>query len=404
MLSYSARGAHVVRAVTLAALLGACREPVAFADRATSATNVPVDFPQAGATVAWNQLARDLVVKYGTNVPASIRMFALLSVAQYNAIARAENASSGPLHPGEKGAIAGASAAVLSYIYPLETSSLESLVDQQGASPGTPGSVRENFSAGEAIGRAVAAGLIARASTDRFFEPFTGTVPVCDSCWVAASGTLPGFATLGQAKPYFLTSGAQFRPAPPPAFSTPAFAAALAEVRQIADTRTTEQDSIAKFWALPVGTIGAQGFFNRLASELAVSFRRSERETAHAFALLNMAAFDAIVASHEAKYFYWLLRPSQADPLISRAIGLPNFPAYPSNHSALAASAATVLGAIFPSERRQLDALAEEGAISRLYGGIHYRFDTEAGLSLGRKVAAWVLAHDVVGHEPFELP
>jgi hypothetical protein len=62
-----------------------------------------------------------------------------------------------------------------------------------------------------------------------------------------------------------------------------------------------------------------------------------------------------------------------------------------------------VLGAIFPSERPQLDAMAAEGAISRLHGGIHYRFDTEAGLALGRKVGAYVLSRDVVGHEPFVL-
>jgi membrane-associated phospholipid phosphatase len=224
---------------------------------------------------------------------------------------------------------------------------------------------------------------------------------VCPGCWLPT--TPPAFATLGQAKPFFLASGDQFRPLPPPAFGSPAFVAGLAEVRRIADTRTTEQDSIAKFWALGAGTVSAQGYLNGVASELAVEHHLSERETAHRLALLNMAAFDVIIASHEAKYHYWLVRPSQADPAIVRAIPLPSFPSYPSNHSALVASAATVLGAMFPRERARLDAMAEEGAISRLYGGIHYRFDTEAGLALGRRVAAWTLAHDVVGHEPFVL-
>ena len=402
MPSYTARGARAMLAIVLAIFLGACAEPVAVDDRPIPSTQIAPDFPQAGVTVAWNAVARDLIVKYGTNVPASIRMFALLSVAQYNAIVIAGKSSVRSLHPADDGAIAGASAAVLSYIYPLETSFLEGLVDQQDAAPGAPGSVREDFSAGEAIGRSVAAGLIARAATDRFFAPFTGTVPVCAGCWLPVP-TPPAFATLGQAKTYFLSHGAQFRPTPPPAFNSAAFAAELVEVRQIADHRTAYQDSIAKYWALPAGTIGAQGYFNRLASELAVQYRHSERATAHALALLNMAAFDAIVASHEAKYFYWLIRPSQADPGIVRAIGLPSFPAYPSNHSTLVASAATVLGAIFPSERSRLEVLAEEGAISRLYGGIHYRFDTVAGLALGRRVAAWTLAHDVEGHEPFVL-
>ena len=73
------------------------------------------------------------------------------------------------------------------------------------------------------------------------------------------------------------------------------------------------------------------------------------------------------------------------------------------NHSTLVATAATVLGAFFPSESTRLQKMAREGAISRFYGGIHFRFDTEAGLDLGRRVGEWALAHDVVGHEPFVL-
>ena len=69
-------------ALTAAALVGACQEPTATVDRPGPSTNAAADFSQASATVAWNQVARDLVVKHRMNVPASIRMFALLSVAQ----------------------------------------------------------------------------------------------------------------------------------------------------------------------------------------------------------------------------------------------------------------------------------------------------------------------------------
>jgi membrane-associated phospholipid phosphatase len=399
MFSYLRRAGRWATALSAAVLLGACQEPLTVVSPLIAAKSPAAD---AGATVAWNRVARELVAKHRTSVPVSIRTFALLSVAQYNAIVAAERGSPAPRTLSERGAIAGASAAVLAYAYPVEAAYLEGLVDEQSATTDAPGPFDGEFAAGEAIGRDVAGAVIARAQTDRFFEQFTGTVPACAGCWLADAGP-PAFATLGQVKPFFLTSNNQFRPAAPPAFESPAFAAALAEVRQIADTRTAEQDSIAKFWALPLGTVGAQGYFNQVAAELAVKHHRTERATAHALALLNMAAFDAIIASHEAKYHYWLIRPSQADPLIVRAIPLPSFPAYPSNHSTLAATAATVLGQLFPSERAQLDAMAAEGAISRLYGGIHYRFDTEAGLALGRRVGAWVLAHDVVGHQPFVL-
>jgi membrane-associated phospholipid phosphatase len=407
------RAAHGVVALAAIALLGACQDPVSVPDHPSfSANGQPIASAalKAPATLAWNQVARDLIAKHLTSAPASIRTLALLSVAQYNAIAEAEQdrpagpnkATGHPLRPSAQGAIAGASAAVLAYVYPQEATSLTALAAEQRAAASGPRYKGHSFAAGEDIGRAVAEGLIARAQTDRYFAPFTGTVPACSGCWVAVP-TPPAFATLGQAKPYFLRSGDQFRPPPPPAFDSPAFRTALAEVRQIADTRTAEQDSIARFWALPLGTVGAQGYLNEVAAELAARYRRSERETAHALALLNMAAYDAIVASHEAKYHYWLIRPSQADPQIVRAIGMPSFPAYPSNHATLVATAATVLGELFPGARAKLDAMAEEGALSRVYGGIHYRFDVEAGLALGRQVGVWTLEHDVARGTPFVL-
>jgi membrane-associated phospholipid phosphatase len=118
---------------------------------------------------------------------------------------------------------------------------------------------------------------------------------------------------------------------------------------------------------------------------------------------MNMVGLDAIIASHDAKFTYWVIRPSQADPGINVAIGLPNFPSYPSNHSTISAGMATILGAMFPAEKTGLDALAEEAGRSRILGGIHYSFDNSAGLRLGRTIAAWGLEHDVKGHDLFAL-
>jgi hypothetical protein len=221
-------------------------------------------------------------------------------------------------------------------------------------------------------------------------------VPTGPGKWFSA--TPPVGPMWGKAKPYFLLSGDQFRPPPPPAFGSPEFLAALAEVRQIADTRTAEQERIAKFWAA-----NGPGFYNVQASTLAVQYHRTERESAHLLALMNMTAFDCIIVSHDAKFYYWLLRPVMADPLIKLAIPMPNFPSYTSNHAVISAGMMKILGTSFPAERERLDSLAEEAAISRVYAGIHYRFDSEVGLALGRAVAGWALAHDVNGHEPFVL-
>jgi len=198
---------------------------------------------------------------------------------------------------------------------------------------------------------------------------------------------------LGQVQPFFMGAGSQVRPAPPPAFGSPAFDAAVAEVRRISDTRTARQDSIAKFWAMGTGTLIA-GFWNARAAELIKRKRLGEREAAHVLALMNTAAMDGLIACADGKFTYWLLRPSQADPAISLPIGLPNFPSYPSNHACFSGAAGYVLGALFPLERQRLSRMAYEAGVSRVFAGIHYRFDSDAGLEIARKVARLALQSD----------
>jgi membrane-associated phospholipid phosphatase len=66
-------------------------------------------------------------------------------------------------------------------------------------------------------------------------------------------------------------------------------------------------------------------------------------------------------------------------------VATPPFPSYVSGHSSTSGAASTVLARFFPSQSRRLRALAAEAAISRLYGGIHFRSDNDAGLELGRR-------------------
>jgi hypothetical protein len=180
--------------------------------------------------------------------------------------------------------------------------------------------------------------------------------------------------------------------------------AALQEVRHISDTRTPEQDSIAKFWASPGGAVVAQAYNNEIGTDEIVRFHLKEVEAAHVLALANMAAMDAFIACHDGKYTYWLIRPSQADPGIVLDIVLPNHPSYPSNHACVTGSTMAVLAHFFPSDAAHLNGLADEAGESRIFGGIHYRFDKDAGLTLGRTVAAYAIAHDVGSQEPYALP
>lgn len=370
--------------------LGCAEGPVAAGPAPTDAATASVSVVEQNAAVYWNGIARGLVAKYSSNALVAMRGYALVAVAQHNAAA-------GVRDRGVHAAISAASVVTLSYLYPSEQTALELLLQQYLAAAGPQHDIVD----GEIAGRATGSRVVAYAQTDRFFAPWTGTVPVGPGLWFSA--TPPVGATVGQAKTYFLLAGNQFRPAPHPAFGSAEFFAAVAEVRQFSDNRTPEQDAIAKFWNFPAGTYQPPGYWNEEGGRLASTYGLNERRAAHLFALIQMVAYDALVASHEAKYTYWLLRPTMADPGIQLAIGLPNFPSYPSNHAAISAGMAAVLGTEFPAERLRLKALADEAALSRVYGGIHYRFDGVAGLTLGRRIADWALGRDVGLRQPFAL-
>jgi hypothetical protein len=315
---------------------------------------------------------------------------AYLTLAQFGA---ADAAQKQAPKTAAAGAIAGASAVVLAHLYPADAAVFEAEVRAREAvlEPGR----QTGFRAGEELGRAVGARAVALAQADRFGAPWDGTVPTGPGVWFSSTtpATPPVLPMLGQVQPFYLSAGNQVRPAPPPAFGSPAFQEALAEVRQIADTRTARQDSIAKFWAMGTGTLIA-GFWNATASEMIERHRLGEREAAHALALMNTTAMDGLIACADAKYAYWLLRPTQADPAISLAIGLPNFPSYPSNHSCFSGAAAYVLGVLFPTEEQRLAGMAYDAGISRVFGGIHYRFDADVGLEIARNVTRLALAYD----------
>jgi membrane-associated phospholipid phosphatase len=105
-----------------------------------------------------------------------------------------------------------------------------------------------------------------------------------------------------------------------------------------------------------------------------------------------MALHDAAVACWEAKYFYFNPRPSQLDPSIKTMTGLPNFPSYVSGHSVFSAAAADVLDYLFPSAAIYFDGQVQEAAMSRLYGGIHYRSDIMVGMAHGKRVGEYTVA------------
>ena len=412
--------ARLVPLVAVLALILACAPdagPTGLNGR-LSASRDGVPFSEGLASPGWQETARNLVVQTRLGPIPAGHAYPLLGVAQYLAVQRAQTAAGGTdvnaagasgdgIGVGgrarletDRGAVAGASVVVLSYLFPGQAQALEDTVAAQ-ASTG-PGEPHPAFAAGEAIGREVGAEIVARAKADGFSKPNTATPPVGPGFWTSSAtppqpvngGQLPGVL------PWFLTSASQFRPTPPPAFLSPEFDAALAEIRQISDTRTAEQVRIATFWALGAGTPTGSGFWLEVASRDVIQHGLSEREATHLYALLSATMADAAIGCWDAKLTYWLIRPWKADLAITvvPAVGMPNHPSYPSGHSCVSASAAEVLSAFFPEERAQLDAMVIEAGLSRMYAGIHYRFDIEAGQQLGRSVAHYTITADASGN------
>jgi membrane-associated phospholipid phosphatase len=370
--------------------VGACDTrtgPDAAAPDVAGAEVKSVKFWEAGATVAWNALAVDLT---GATAVDAGRLHLYLGLAQLRAAEAAQ--ASAAAHPPIGGAIGGASAAVLTAFFPASEAQIEAALDAQAAAESWPGAKHQDFAAGEAIGRAAAARVLAYAATDGVGLTDPGTPPLGEGFWMWTGGPIAR-GPLG-ARPIFLASGDEFRPGPPPAFGSAQFTAALAEVRQISDTRTPEQLAIALFWNVNQSP-RSNAAFMEIARDLIVSHRRSDTEAARIMFLMGAASFDALIGCFEAKYHYWFIRPPQADPGIVTTFPTPPHPSYPSAHSCSSGALSGVLAAIFPSEARRLAAVAEESSLSRLYAGIHYRFDMEAGLALGRAVAAKALGADL---------
>ena len=371
-------------------LVSACSDSSAGPEAPSTLPGAPnasaVKFWDANAAANWNEQATSLAARQPVNVS---RLYVYLSLAQLRA---AEDAETIRPHPPTSSAIGAASAAVLSAYFPAFTAEIEAALDAQEAADPWPGAKHQDAVAGEAIGRAAAARVIAYSASDLVGLTDPGVPPIGPGYWVWNGGPIAR-GNLG-ARPFFLSSGNEFRPPPPPAFGSPAYLAALAEVRQISDTRTPEQLAIAQYWNTNQSPT-SNAAMNNLAVELIRGQRLGDHEAARVLFLMNAAEFDALIGCFDAKYYYWFIRPPQADPAITLPIGLPPHPSYPSAHSCASGGATGVLAAVFPNESARLDSIATEASLSRLYAGIHYRFDFVTGLALGRAVAAKAMAADL---------
>ena len=382
-----------------AAVLSAC-DTAPTEPTLSSPSSVALQAPPV--TLEWQLQARTLVAQRSMSPLAAARLFAGTSLAALRAVETVDAATSAPAgsrangygpggrsrYEARRGAVAGASARVLAWFVPAAATDLEAMVESQGEAG--PGSVHPDFTRGVEIGRAAADDVIAHLMSDGFTAPWTGSVPVGPGLWTT-SVLPPAGVMLGQVTPWFMTSGSQFRPAPPPAYLSPAFNADLADVSAIAAGLTPTQRATALAWAYGGGTYTPVGYWNELASTYVAADGLDEAEAAKVFAVMGPAVFDALIAAFEAKYYYWMLRPHQANPAIVPVFPVPNYPAYPSGHGSVSGASAHVLAHFFPQRATELNALRDDAAMSRIYAGIHYFFDMTAARTMSEQVADLVI-------------
>ena len=284
---------------------------------------------------------------------------------------------------------------------------------------------------GIVVGAAVADAMIAWRKTDGSGNvvPYTpGTDPGDYQL------TPPNFRPVldphwGSVTPFVLTAGNQFRPGPPPDLTSAEYAAAFNEVKAIGQTtsttRTAEQALIGHFWAdLPNGgSVAPPGHFFEIGTRLAREKNLSLIDSARMFGLIGLAVADAGIVSWDAKNFYDYWRPetairaadtdgnpdTAADPNWVPLWASPNFQSYTSGHSTFSSAAAAVLAGLFGDNTKvvtssddvpgavrtfsSFSAAAAEAGKSRVYGGIHFEFDNQAGLASGRATGQYVVAN-----------
>ena len=238
----------------------------------------------------------------------------------------------------------------------------------------------------------------------------------------------PEFPHWGTVKPFVLDEVSKFRAPPPPALGTERYAEEVNYVKGIggkdSTLRTAEQTLIAKFWADFSYTSSPPGHWNEITREICRRHKLPLAETAQLFALLNVTLADTCITIWDTKYHYNYWRPvtaiqradedsnaaTTADKTWEPLLRTPPHPEYVSGHSGISGAAAAILEHHFGKENISFEAssddvkdtkrcfssfqtCAEEIAMSRIYGGIHFPAAGHEGLKLGKTVAAYAIAH-----------
>lgn len=414
-----------------------------------------IDYWSGGGVLRWNQIMRELVARFNlppapnadgtysnpdpenpfgdpmfpfSNPPYAARAYSYVSAAQYDALKAAwyykylfnrqapyhndaeiqalVPKNDLPAYPSEDAVISGVMAEMLKAFFPAAVEEITlRAAEQRDVALWSGKATTSDIAAGLALGKAVADVFKTRAATDGM-KTSTGSKSMWKSyeeitlakgevAWSCLESPVrpPMLMAFGQVKAWMMTPEdiVNERPLPPPSTSSKQMKEELDEVISYAKNASREQIAIVHKWADGVGTYTPPGHWNDIAAEFIRDASYSEVRASRAFALLNMALHDAAVGCWETKFHYFNPRPCQLNPAIKTSTGVPNFPAFTSGHSTFSAAAATVLSYLFPQQTEYFHQQSEEAAISRLYGGIHFRSDIEMGTEHGKIIGDYTV-------------
>lgn len=290
-------------------------------------------------------------------------------------------------YPSAEAAVAGAAAAVLTALLPDAAAGrftdLAQTVAETRLQAGL--NTRRDIDAGLALGQAIGERAIALAADDAPQSAWDGSGRLeGDGYW---QPTPPAFADPQEPLAstwhcWVLEAPDQFRPAPPPPYGSAAWQSEVAAVQEAVERRTLVQAEQARYWQ----TSAASTLWDHYASELITRYGLDLPSAARVLAYTAVAVADAVIATWDGKYHYWVERPITADPELDVLFPTPPFPSYPAAHSTVSAAAAIVLAQMFPDDADDLLDLSEEAAASRTWAGIHFPMDNNAGIALGRNI------------------
>ena len=393
----------------------------------------------ANIVFEWNQILQDTVpAPQGVLTP---RFFAMTHIAMFDAINTIEREFEPyrvrlrPSGGSPEAAAAQAAHDVLVVINPAATATYDAALARQ-LGPRPSGFVRR----GAALGARVAKEILEWRQNDGWVvSPFPAySEPPLPGRWQSTPPNNPTatFTHLQKAAPMALLTPTQYLPPPPPSLTSERYATDLNEIKLIgksdSSTRTVEQTAIARLWA-GIATTGvgtATNFlsvWNGVVRDVAQERRLSLVEAARVFVLVNVSVHDALQTAQTSKFVYGLWRPvtairqadsdlnsaTEQDPTWLPLLTTPPYPTYAGNMATIGASAARALQLAFCTNDipvtvtwRQSGGLpdvshdfqgfwqaAEEQSESRIYGGIHYRFDQVAGQTIGKSAAEFVFAN-----------